>query len=193
MMMIFNYSSSWDLNFYNGLKDELERVITMTEEILENGEQMTDEQIQDFTNPMDFVSEVEENTTNISGVISKDEFTQHFFEFFNMVGDFWNIEDFKIDEHKSFEVAGATVTAEKLYNMADKYPLMHFLIEPSGGWFGDFWLIGWFIYAKSNAVSRKIDGLTLSGRLKKLLKKGGEVTKKASIFTKFFNKEVKNG
>lgn len=191
--MKFSYQLYHELDMnYNLRFLDIERIKKMTEEILENGETVQQEQIQDFIdNQSEYVPE-EESALN-GGIITKEEFTQHFFDFFNIVGDFWDMEDFKIDTQKSFEVAGATVTAEKMYNMALKYPLMHFLVEPSGGWFGDAWLIGWFIYGKSNAVSRKIDGLTLSGRIKKILKKGGEVTKKANIFTKLFNKGENNG
>ncbi len=155
----------------------------MTEEILSNGENLTEEQMQEFINIGG------EETEIISDITSKEEFTTRFIELFDMAGDFWKMPDFKINKEKQFEVLGATVTAEKLYQMALKYPMLHFLVEPCGGWFGDAWLIGWFIYGKSNIVSRKIDGLSLSGRLKRLLKKGGEVTEKGNIFSKLFKKK----
>ena len=157
------------------------------EEILSNGENLTAEQEAVF-------GEATEEATENLGVLTKEEFTAHFIEIFNFAGEFWNIPDLKVDRNKQFDFLGATTTASKLYNMAQRYPLLHFLVEPSGGWFGDAWLIGWFVYAKSNAVSRKIDGLTITGRLKKLLKKGGEVSQKVNIFSKFFKKkEVVNG
>lgn len=157
------------------------------EDILSNGENLTAEQ------EAVFGQATEEATENLN-MLSKEEFIAHFIEIFNIAGEFWHIPDLKVNRDDKVDFLGATITASKLYNMAQRYPLLHFLVEPSGGWFGDACLIGCFVYAKSNAVSRKIDGLTITGRIKKLLKKGGEVTQKVNVFSKFFKKkEVVNG
>lgn len=114
----------------------------MTEEILNNGGNITQEEF-------DTIKEtVLDETSQIPAILTQEEFVHRFNEMFDMCGDIWDMPEFKINHEKALEFAGAKVTADKLYNLANKYPLMHFLIEPSGGWFGDFWLMGMFCWGK---------------------------------------------
>lgn len=111
--------------------------------------------------------------------ISADEFQKIFFSAFDMAADIWKIDGLKIDQSQKIELAGATVSARKLYNMALKYPALHFLIDPAGGWLGDWALISVFVYKKSNAVSRHFGGKNILVRAKSFL--GG-------IINRFFKK-----
>ncbi len=129
-----------------------------------------------------------EETKPQASILSPNEFNQRFTELFDMCGDIWNIPEFKINQEKTLEVAGAKLTANKLYNLAQKYPLMHFLIEPSGGWFGDFWLIGVFCWSKADVVSRKVSGLTLAGKIRNFFQKTSGKVQETSLFKRLFHK-----
>lgn len=111
--------------------------------------------------------------------MSPEEFQKIFFGAFDMAADIWKIDGLKIDQSQKLELAGATVSARKLYNMALKYPALHFLIDPAGGWLGDWALISVFVYQKSNAVSRHFGGKNIIMRAKSVF--GG-------IIGRFFKK-----
>ncbi len=121
-------------------------------------------------------------------VLSEEEFSTRFNELFDMFSDIWDIPEFKINQEKTLEVAGAKLTSNKLYNLAQKYPLIHFLIEPSGGWFGDFWLISIFCWSKADVVSRKVSGLTLGGKIRNFFQKTSGKVQEISIFKRLFLK-----
>ncbi len=155
----------------------------MTEEnILNNGGDVSE---QEFANINETI--LEENKPQAS-VLSEEEFSTRFNEMFDMFGDIWNMPEFKINQEKTLEVAGAKLTSSKLYNLAQKYPLMHFLIEPSGGWFGDFWLISMFCYSKADVVSRKVSGLTLAGKIRNFFQKTTGKVQETSLFKRLFSK-----
>lgn len=119
--------------------------------------------------------------------MSAEEFQKIFFGAFDMAADIWKIDGLKIDQSQKLELAGATVSARKLYNMALKYPALHFLIDPAGGWLGDWALISVFVYQKSNAVSKHFGGKNIITRAKSIF---------GSIIGRFFRKnagEAKKG
>ncbi len=155
----------------------------MTEEnILNNGGNVSEQEF-------DAINEtVIEETKPQAVILSEDEFSNRFNELFDMFGDIWNMPEFKINQEKTLEVAGAKLTSSKLYNLAQKYPLMHFLIEPSGGWFGDFWLISMFCYSKADVVSRKVSGLTLAGKIRNFFQKTTGKVQETSLFKRLFSK-----
>lgn len=127
----------------------------------------------------------------VGDVLTQEEFENRFFELFDLAGDLTGVQELKINREKSFEVAGAKKTSEKLYNCAQKYKIMHFLIENQGGWLGDAILIGGFCYAKANIVVYHYSGQTLGGRLLSRFKRlPASVQQKASIFSRFFKKEI---
>lgn len=142
--------------------ENLENIIANNDGTI-NVEEVLDEVI---TATADNTTQSEQNA-----LLTPEEFEKYFFEFFGLVGEFWKIDGFAIDVNKPFEVAGAKVSAKKLYSMAERYKMLHFLIEPTGGWFGDFIMVGIFAYAKADALSRKIGGLTLGGRVKRVFKR----------------------
>lgn len=111
--------------------------------------------------------------------MSAEEFQKIFFGAFDMAADIWKIDGLKIDQSQKLELAGATVSARKLYNMALKYPALHFLIDPAGGWLGDWALISVFVYQKSNAVSKHFGGKNIITRAKSIF---------SGIIGRFFKK-----
>ena len=129
----------------------------------------------------------------LAGIATREEFEQNFFEIFDICGDLWDIQELKIDRTKPFEVLGAKVSANKLYNMAQKYKLLHFLIEPSGGWFGDGLAVLCFAGGKANAVCKKACGVNLAVKIRytlnKIFKRGGVVEEKQGLFTRLFSKK----
>lgn len=128
-----------------------------------------------------------------NGILTPESFEKHFFELFDICGDLWDMPDFKINHDKPFEIAGAKVSAAKLYNMALKYKTLHFLIEPCGGWFGDMIAICCFAGAKANVACNKFTGKSLTGYLKRFTAKTAEQVQKNSFFSRLFGKnEVKN-
>lgn len=161
--------------------------------IIDDGEKITDKAAAAFVENIEkqaAAADVENiGDVKIGGVLTPDEFEQHFCELFDIVGDLWDMPDFKINRDRPFEVAGAKVSAKKLYNMAVKYKTLHFLIEPCGGWFGDVIAISCFASAKANVLCKKYTGNGLTGYLRRFMKKSGEqITKKTSFMSKFFNK-----
>lgn len=163
--------------------------------ILDDGEDLTQKAAAEFVETIEAQAEqAKEAAAPVASVITPDEFEKHFFEIFDICGDLWGMPEFKVQRDKPFEVAGAKVSAAKLYNMAQKYKMLHFLIEPCGGWFGDTIAIACFAGAKANILCKKYTGNGLTGYLKKFVKKSGEQVKENSFFSRFFKKsEVKNG
>ncbi len=154
----------------------------MTENILNNGGNVSE---QEFSTMNETIFEQPKPQP---AILTEDEFSGRFNELFDMFGDIWNMPEFKINQEKTLEVAGAKLTSNKLYHLAQKYPLMHFLIEPSGGWFGDFWLISVFCWSKADVVSRKVSGLTLAGKIRNFFQKTSDKVQKTSIFKRLFSK-----
>lgn len=144
--------------------------------------------------------EVQEKPENQGGVsvgdgdvLTPEEFESRFFELFDLAGDMADIPELKINREKNFEVSGAKATAKKLYSCAEKYKIMHFLIENGGGWFADAVLIGGFCYAKANVVVYHYSGRGIGARLMSRFKKmPAGIQEKAGIFSRFFKKEVEN-
>ena len=166
-------------------------------EIIDDGEDLTQKAAAEFAESLEqataATSAAPETSAPVASVLTPEQFEQHFFEIFDICGDLWDMPDFKVQRDKPFEVAGAKVSAAKLYLMAQKYKMLHFLIEPCGGWFGDTIAIACFAGAKANILCKKYTGNGLTGYLKKFVKKSGEQVKENSFFSRFFGKsEVKN-
>lgn len=127
-------------------------------------------------------------TKTIDGVLTPEDFEKHFIELFDICGDLWDMPDFKLNRDKPFEVAGAKVSAAKLYLMAQKYQMLHFLIEPCGGWFGDTIAIACFVGAKANVACQRFAKRGLLDYAKHFMKKSGEQVQKNGFFSRFFNR-----
>ncbi len=165
-------------------------------EVLDNGTEFSNKSAEKITEQIEQAAEMSEQLEQpqlTPAIMSPDDFEKHFFEIFDIVGDLWNMPEFKIQQNKPFEIAGAKVSAAKLYSMAQKYKMLHFLIEPAGGWFGDMIAISCFVGAKANIVCKKYTGNGLTGYLRRFMKKSGEQVKNNSFMSKFFKKEVENG
>ena len=124
-----------------------------------------------------------------NGVLTPESFEKHFFELFDICGDLWDMPDFKINRDKPFEIAGAKVSAAKLYTMAQKYKMLHFLIEPCGGWFGDLVAIACFAGAKANVACNRFTGKPITGYFKKFIKKTGEQVQNNSFLGRIFGRK----
>ena len=166
-------------------------------EIIDDGADMTENQAAEFVAAVEKTAEqaaeqvaaATAEQPQVSKVLSQADFEKHFFEVFDIIGDLWDMPEFKIQTDKPFEVAGAKVSAAKLYIMAEKYKMLHFLIEPAGGWFGDMVAICCFAGAKANIVCKKYTGNALTGYLRKFMKKSGEQVKNNSFLSRFFGKK----
>ena len=131
-------------------------------------------------------------TETIGGVLTPEQFEKHFIELFDICGDLWDMPEFKVNREKPFEIAGAKVSAAKLYYMANKYQMLHFLIEPCGGWFGDTIAIACFAGAKANVACQRFAKRSLTDYIKHFMKKSGEQVQKNGFFSRFFNKGGKD-
>lgn len=174
--------------------------------IIDDGETFTAEQAADFAAQVEQaqVEQAAEETAKkdaaagvCNGVLTPESFEQHFFELFDICGDLWDMPEFKINHDKPFEVAGAKVSAAKIYNMAVKYKTLHFLIEPCGGWFGDMIAICCFAGAKANVACNRFTGNNLTSYLKRFTRKTAEQVQNNSFLGRIFGrkkeeKEVKN-
>lgn len=139
------------------------------------------------------VENITSESVKLGDILTRSEFENKFMELFDIAGDIADIPELKINREKSFEVSGAKATANRLYSCAEKYKLMHFLIENGGGWFADAVLIGGFCYAKANVVVYHYSGRGIGSRIVARFKKlPANVQEKAGIFSRFFKKEVVN-
>ncbi len=165
-------------------------------QIIDDGQAINEKQAEKITETIEKAINEKENIVEQSETVLKTltqkQFEQHFFEIFDVVGDLWDMPEFKIQQDKPFEIAGAKVSAAKLYFMAEKYKILHFLIEPAGGWFGDMIAIACFAGAKANVVCKKYTGNPITGYLRKFLKKSGEQVKKNSLMSRIFGKGGEN-
>ena len=184
------------------LMEEVKGIKTMSEiEILDDGQDLTAKQAAEFEKTIEQAAEqatqaatgtATEQPQIIPAVLSPADFEKHFFEIFDVIGDLWDMPEFKIQKDKPFEIAGAKVSAAKLYLMANKYKMLHFLIEPAGGWFGDAIAIACFAGAKANVLCKRYTGNPLTGYLRRFMKKSGEQVKNNSLMSKIFKKGGEN-
>lgn len=173
----------------------------MTEEnvIIDDGADLTGKQAAEFVENVekivtDRAAQVDEqqSAAPVGGILTPQQFEEHFIELFDICGDLWDMPEFKVQKDKPFEFAGAKVSAAKLYLMAQKYKMLHFLIEPCGGWFGDMVAISCFVGAKANVACKRFTGNGLTGYLRRFMKKSTEQVKKNSFFSKIFGKGGEN-
>lgn len=168
----------------------------MTENILDNGKELTEKQAAEFAAQVEQAAAEETAAAAAAdpaaaadvanGVLTPEAFEKNFFQLFDIVGDLWDMPDFKINHDKPFEIAGAKVSAAKLYLMANKYKMLHFLIEPCGGWFGDTIAICCFAGAKANVACNRFTGKNLTGYFKRFMKKTGEQVTNNGFFARIF-------
>lgn len=166
--------------------------------IIDDGAEMTEKQAAEFAEFVETAQTAQATAQDmaddqaaprINGILSPEEFEQHFIELFDICGDLWDMPDFKVNRDKPFEFAGAKVSAAKLYLMAQKYQMLHFLIEPCGGWFGDMIAIGCFVGAKANVACKRFTGNGLTGYFKRFMKKTSETVEKNGFFKRVFGKK----
>lgn len=163
----------------------------MEEIIQENKEESIEEIEKELNAVLDDTTEKSKSGVTVGDVLSRQEFESRFFDLFDIAGDIAEIPELKINRDKNFEVAGAQATAGKLYDCAEKYKLMHFLIENKGGWLGDAILIGGFCYAKANVVVYHYSGRGIGSRIMSRFRRlPASVQQKAGIFSRLFKKEV---
>ena len=134
------------------------------------------------------------SSVTVGDILTQEEFEDKFFELFDLAGELTGIKEVKIDREKKFEVAGAKATSKRLYTCAQKYKMLHFLIENGGGWFADAILIGGFCYAKANIIVYHYSGRGIGSRIAAKFKRlPAGVQEKAGLFSRFFaKKEVNN-
>lgn len=159
------------------------------EQIIDNGVELTEAQVNEFVGHVAEAEEAAASAEAAAGIATEEEFTLNFCEFFDVVGELWDMPDFKINREKVFELAGVKITAAKLYKMALKYPHLHFLIEPKAGWFGDSIAVACFVGSKSNIVCRRATGNGLAGYVKRFGQKIVAGIKNNKLFARFYNEK----
>lgn len=165
----------------------MEEVIIDDGNITEKQEAVFAEQAEQMATAAAMEAEAGAGSAEVIGnVLTPEQFEKHFIELFDIVGDLWDMPDFKLNRDKPFEVAGAKVSAAKLYLMANKYPMLHFLIEPCGGWFGDTIAIACFVGAKANVACQRFAKRSLLDYAKHFMKKSGEQVQKNGFFSRIF-------
>ena len=92
-------------------------------------------------------------------IIGPDEFYAGFKSAFSFTGEWCNIKSMPIQSH---EEVGARRTSDKLYEMAQKYPFLRFMIKTESTWLADVSLIGLFVYGKTNAILEEKAGFGLN-------------------------------
>ena len=112
-------------------------------------------------------------TAECSNFYTKAEFYEQFKSLFQFAGDTLQVQSLPI---KPNEEVGAKVTSDRIYNMAEKYAFLRFLIDKRSTKLGETILMIQFLTSKASAVykekrNRKL-GLDLWQKFKKLLKKG---------------------
>lgn len=112
-------------------------------------------------------------TAECSSYYTKAEFYEQFKSLFQFTGDTLQVQSLPI---KPNEEVGAKVTSDRIYNMAEKYAFLRFLIDKRSTRLGETILMIQFLTSKASAVykekrNRKL-GLDLWQKFKKLLKKG---------------------
>lgn len=97
-----------------------------------------------------------------NGILTLDAFQAGFIGAFDVAGDFTGLKSFPV---KDYEIAGANKTAEKLYNIALKYPAFRFLIDRKSYWLYDWSLVVGFLAMKTNDVLEEKFNYSIKNKL----------------------------
>lgn len=138
----------------------------ISEEILDDGQT---EQIPDLTEEMtrgleSVVCNIGEEI--IEGIFTREEFKEGFYACFDIGGELTELKSLPIKEN---ERQGADRTADKLYDIAVKYPALRWMINRNTAWMADMTLIGYFCYSKANAVLIEVSGRSVKSAIKDML------------------------
>lgn len=143
------------------------------QELLNDGEQMTQEQAQIIQ--MEQQSPTSQSADSISGFsnfYTPDEFYLTFKSVFQFASDRTGIESLPIKES---EERGARITSDRIYEMAERYQFLNFLIDKTTSRLAETILMIQFLAFKSADVynektNRKLGG-DLWAKIKKLIKR----------------------
>lgn len=143
----------------------------MEQTLLDDGQQMTPEQIQ--AQQIQVVQEQTETlTSDFSRFYSEEEFYQQFKSIFQYATDRTGIQSIAI---KDSEERGARITASRIYEQAQKYAFLQFLIDKTTSRLAETILMLQFLSFKASDVyaektKRKLGG-DIWQKVKKYIKK----------------------
>ena len=127
--------------------------------------------------PMPETIEIQNQTQNIppehtesvvSDIYTPDEFFENFKSVFKFVGDTTGTESFEIKER---EMAGARITSNRLYSMAEKYAFMRPLISKNTTHAMETIIMIQFVVGKASDVYKEKTNVNLGGIVWKKAKK----------------------
>ncbi len=104
-----------------------------------------------------------------SDIYTEEEFYDAFKSCFAFAGDVSHLKSFAIRDD-GLEGKGARCTSNRLYQLANRYKFLHFMIDRRSGWLADASLICLFVGMKANAVVEEATSLSLKDVLKGKMK-----------------------
>lgn len=143
------------------------------QELLNDGQQMTTEQAQALQQEQQApTSQNADSILAFSKYYTQEEFYEHFKSVFQYAGDRTKIESLPIKES---EERGARITANRIYEMAERYHFLNFLIDKTTSRLAETILMIQFLAFKSADIynektNRKLGG-DLWAKIKKLIKR----------------------
>lgn len=97
-----------------------------------------------------------------TGILTREQFEVGFIGAFDVAGELTGLKSFPV---KEYERPGAIKTADKLYQIALKYPVFRFLVDRKSYWLYDFSLIAGFIAMKTNDVLEEKFNVSIKTKL----------------------------
>ena len=141
------------------------------QELLNDGQTMTTEQVQALQQPEQINQLSADLTSDFSRFYTPDEFFEQFKSVFQFASDRTGIQSLPIKES---EERGARITANRIYEMAEKYAFLNFIIDKTTSRLAETILMIQFLAFKSADIynektNRKLGG-DLWAKIKKLIK-----------------------
>lgn len=142
------------------------------QELLNDGQIMTTEQVQALQQPEQTNQLNVDSISDFSRFYTPEEFYEQFKSVFQFAGDRTGIQSLPIKEG---EERGARITSDRIYEMAEKYAFLNFIIDKTTSRLAETILMIQFLAFKSADIynektNRKLGG-DLWQKIKKLIKR----------------------
>ena len=139
-----------------------------TMELLNDGQPMTQEQAQQIQQQDQLNQQSEVLTSDFGRFYTEEEFYNQFKSIFQFAGDRTGLESLPIKES---EERGARITANRIYEMAEKYAFLNFLIDKTTSRLAETILMIQFLAFKSADVYKEKANRSLGGDLWQKIKR----------------------
>ena len=133
------------------------------ETIPDDGQTETAPALEALETPSETLQDSLAINASLGDFYTQDEFYAGFKGCFEFAGERTGLKSLPIKENQEL---GARKTSDKLYEMAVKYPVFHFLIDKKSGWLYDASLIALFVYSKTDEVLQEKKQVGLKGWFK---------------------------